>query len=215
MAVKDKARLRARLVGLYPTTQGFLQERLDALAAKLKATDDSTDEEIETELSAINDSGFQTFEEIKKADDKHRNEINKLKKPVEPPKEEDPKEDPVSTDPAVAAMQKKMQELMDKLEEKEKNESLASLSEKFKNDERLKGVPASWVRNNMPKSSEDFETAVEKLVEEYGEFATEHKLSAFGKDAPPAGTPPKTGEKEQVSMEDAKNIVGGLLGNYR
>lgn len=217
MAVKDTARVRTRLVGLFPKASGFKKERLDALAAKLKATDDSTDEEIDTELTAINDSGFQTFEQIKIEDDRIATELAKAKKPVETPKPESKTDDdePLSSDPVIAAMQKQMKELNAKLAEKEAKENLASLSSRFSSDERLKGIPASWVRNNTPKTEEEFETAVEGLVKEYGEFATEHKLTAFGKDAPPVGQRTPKGEAAQISKDEAKEIVGNLLGNIK
>ena len=208
--VKEKARLRARLVGLYPGTQGFLQERLDALAAKLKATDESTEEEIDQELTALNDSGFQTFEEIKRADDKHRNEINKLK-----PKPEDtpaPEEQPVSTDPVIAAMQKQMADMAKLLADKDAKEAKNNLAAKFKADPRLKGVPASWLKNTVPASEEEYEEAVENLAKEFKDFATENKLDTLAvNDTPPAGAAPQKGAKPQATDEEVDAALSGLL----
>ena len=208
--VKEKARLRARLVGLYPGTQGFLQERLDALAAKLKATDESTEEEIDQELTALNDSGFQTFEEIKRADDKHRNEINKLKlKPEDTPA---PEEQPVSTDPVIAAMQKQMADMAKLLADKDAKEAKNNLAAKFKADPRLKGVPASWLKNTVPASEEEYEEAVENLAKEFKDFATENKLDTLAvNDTPPAGAAPQKGAKPQATDEEVDAALSGLL----
>lgn len=214
MAVKDKARLRARLNGLYPATTGFLQQRLDALAAKLKATDDSTDEDIDAELTALNDSGFQTFEEIKVADDRHRNEVNRLKKP-ETPKPVETEPEPTTTDPVILQMQKQMKALQDKLDEKDAAESKRTIADRFSADPRLKGVPASWVKNNLPSTEDEFETKMEGLVKEYGEFAAEHKLAAFGNDAPPAAKPGEKGAKPQATKEEADALAASLLPNIR
>lgn len=214
MAVQDKARVRARLVGLYPTVAGFTTERLDVLAAKLKATDESTDEEIDTEITAINDNGMFTFEQIKKEDDRVRNEISKAKKPVVTPDKTDDKPNPDET--PNEALIREFKELKEKLAKKEQQEQAQSLAAKFKADERLKNVPASWVKNNIPQSEEDYETAVTAVTEEFKQFAAENKLETYTKDeTPPAGAAPRRGEKEQVSMDDAKNLVAGMLGNRK
>lgn len=210
--VKEKARLRARLVGLYPGTQGFLQERLDALAAKLKATDESTEEEIDQELKTLNDSGFQTFEEIKRADDKHRNELNKLKPKPETKDTPAPEEQPVSTDPVIAAMQKQMADLTKLLADKDAKEAQSNLATKFKADPRLKGVPASWLKNTVPASEEEYEEAVEGLAQEYKDFATLHKLDTLEvNDTPPAGAAPQKGAKPQATDEEVDAALSGLL----
>lgn len=211
--VKEKARLRARLVGLYPGTQGFLQERLDALAAKLKATDESTDEDIDQELTAMNDGGLHTFEEIKKADDRHRNELNKAKS--QKPKTEDqpaPEEPPVSSDPVIAAMQKQMADLTKLLADKDAKEAKDSLATKFKADERLKNVPKSWLKNAVPATEEEYEEAVENLANEFKEFATANKLDTLAvNDTPPAGQAPQRGTKPQATDEEVDAALSGLL----
>lgn len=210
--VKEKARLRARLVGLYPGTQGFLQERLDALAAKLKATDESTEEEIDQELKTLNDSGFQTFEEIKRADDKHRNEINKLKPKPKPEDTPAPEEQPVSTDPVIAAMQKQMADMAKLLADKDAKEAKNNLAAKFKADPRLKGVPASWLKHTVPASEEEYEEAVENLAKEFKDFATENKLDTLAvNDTPPAGAAPQKGAKPQATDEEVDAALSGLL----
>lgn len=210
MAVQDKARVRTRLVGLYPTVAGFTTERLDALAAKLKATDDSTDEEIDTEITSINDNGMFSFEQIKKEDDRVRNELSKVKKPVTVEKTKD---EPNPDETPSEAILRELKELKEKFALKEEQEQKQSLASKFKADERLKNVPASWIKNNIPQSEETYEDAVTAVSEEFKQFATENKLETFTKDAPPAATAARRGEKEQVSVEDAGKLAASMLGN--
>lgn len=210
MAVQDKARVRARLVGLYPTVAGFTTERLDALAAKLKATDDSTDDEIDTEITAINDNGMFTFEQIKKEDDRVRNELSKVKKPTTVEKTKD---EPNPDETPSEAILRELKELKEKFALKEEQEQKQSLASKFKADERLKNVPASWIKNNIPQSEEAYEDAVTAVSEEFKQFATENKLETFKNDTPPAATVARRGEKEQVSVEDAGKLAASMLGN--
>lgn len=219
MAVKDKVRLRKILEGLYPSVAGFSNERLDVLAARLESTDESADEEISTELTTINDTSFQTFEQIKKEDDRVRNlegKLNKVKnarRPIKTQDGEDPSdEDPSDEDP-VAKVLKEMAELKATLAEKEAQEKRQSLANRFKQDERLKGIPSFLVNRAVPTSEDEYDEAVETLAAEFKEFATEHKLESFGKDAPPAGKAPKFGGKVEISKDEADKLAGRLLGN--
>jgi len=75
-----------------------------------------------------------------------------------------------------------------------------SLADRFKKDERLKGIPEFALKGYIPTKEEDFETAVTSLATEYGEFAKTNKLGSFGKDAPPA--PPAGGGGKQDEKPD-------------
>lgn len=210
--VKDTTRVRARLEALLPKAAGLSKERIDALAAKLKVTDDSTDEELDAELQQINDSGFHTFEEIKIEDDRIRTELAKAKKPAttppaKPPVEEEHQDEGDSGD---SALEKRLKALEEQLAKKEAEEQRRSLADRFMADERLKGIPEWMVRKSIPSSEEEFEATVTELADNYKAFATENKLATFGKDTPPAGTPPKK-EPAQVSDEEAKKITSRLL----
>ena len=219
MAVKDKARVRKRLSALFPKAVGLTNERLDALAAKLNATDESTDEEIDTELTERNDNGFMTFEEMKVEDDRIRVEMAKLKKPAAPNKtveqEEEGEETEPSTNPVYAKLEKQLAELAQKLEAKEAQEAHQSLANRFKADERLKGIPAWMVDPVVPKTEEEFETAVETLSENYKQFATDNKLEAFGNDTPESSTARrKAGEVKEASKEETTELASKLLRGF-
>lgn len=200
--VKDKARVRARIAALFPKAAHMAQKRIDAIADRLEATDDSTDEEIDTELETINNSGLATFEDIVRTDDQLAAAQKKKDEPkkVEPKKEEDDKLDP--TDPA--AILKRMENLEKQLAaEKEKNTKEA-LTTRFKNDPRLKDVPAFMLNRAVPQSEEEFEDVVTSLSEEYKTFAIQNNISKIDNDAPPAGdgkTPKKDTVKEASDAE--------------
>lgn len=219
MAIKDKARLRARLTELYPKASRLKAERLDAMAAKLKCTDESTDEEIDEELTLINDNGLNTFEEIVIEDDRVANLLKKKRPRINTPKspettDPDEEEDPSDATP-YAKLEKQIKELADKLAQKEAQEQKRNLAERFSSDPRLKNVPKSWIKNNIPASEEDFEEAIEALVEDYKEFATEHKLGTYGGDTPRAAAASQGGKTAEVSKEEADKLASQLLGNIR
>ncbi|MBF9252478.1 hypothetical protein I2I11_04160 [Pontibacter sp. 172403-2] len=71
-----------------------------------------------------------------------------------------------------------------------------SITERFKKDGRLKGVPEFMFKGRIPSKDEDFETAVTELATDYTEFAKQNKLAAFGNDAPPQG---QTKNQNEVS----------------
>lgn len=213
MAITNKARLRARLTELFPKASRLKAERLDALAAKLQSTDESTDEEVDNELTTINDSGFNTFEEIVVEDDRVANLLKKRPR-IQKPETKKEEEDQDDAEP-LTPLEKRLKELEYKLAQKEEQEARQNLANKFKSDKRLKNVPASWVKNNLPASEDDYESNVEALVEEFQQFSVDHKLQTFGGDTPPAGGKPKGGKVEEVSKEEADAVVSSLLGNAR
>lgn len=228
MAVKDKARVRTLLSAKWPKAARLNNARLDAFAAKLDATDDSSDEDITTELEAINK--YTPFEEIVVADDKVANDLIQAKKKaeeaagkgkgkaktVEPDEDEDEEPEEVPTSPEgklLLKMAKRMESLESKLQEKEAKEAQDGLATKFAKDERLKGVPAIWLKNATPKSEEDYEEAVTTLADEYKTYAEENKIESYGKDTPVSGTGggAAAGKVTEVKKEEADEIAQGLL----
>lgn len=209
--VKDKARVRARIAALFPKAAHMAQKRIDAIADRLEATDDSTDEEIDTELETINNSGLATFEDIVRTDDQLAAAQKKKDEPKkeDPKKEEDDKLDP--TDPA--AILKRMENLEKQLAaEKEKNTKEA-LTTRFKNDPRLKDVPAFMLNRAVPQSEEEFEDVVTSLSEEYKAFAIQNNISKIDNDAPPAGDGkgPKKDTVKEASDTEVDKIADFIL----
>lgn len=217
MAVKDTNRVRARLSALYPKASHLSKERLDALAGRLTVTDESTDEELDTELKTRNDNGSETFEEQAARDDKFSTELDKAKKSAKPttttttttpPKEEESGEGKDKTlEDKIAALEKR-------LEEKDKESARQSLETKFKNDERLKGIPAFVVKGAIPQSEDDYEDAVTTLAKEYKEFADQNKLESYSNQTIPAtssGGVPNKKDVKQISDEEADDMAKQLL----
>lgn len=223
MAVNDKARVRSLLSAKWPKATTLSKERLDGFAAKLEATDASTDEEITTELETINK--YTPFEDLIAADDKVANDINNAKKQAlkelkdeekAKAKQPDPKPDDKTENAELKELKEQFATLSAKLEAKEQKEAEVSLKSRFEKDERLKGVPASWIKNNAPKTEEEFEEAVTTLASDFEKFATEHKLESYTGGIPTsgAGTPPPTGKPAEVKQEVADGLASKLLNGF-
>lgn len=193
MAV-DVSRIKSRLRAKYPKAN-LSTKRLDEISAKLakKPEDDADDDAIDAILEDYNDNGAMTFEEIAKADDKIRTlEARK-------PKTDDDEPKPKDQDDDMPAWAKKLMEKVDGFETSRKAETIA---QRFAKDERLKGIPEFMFKGRTPKTEEDFETAVEDLVNDYKPFAERHKLEAFNGEDIPSGAD-TTGSKKQVKEIDA------------
>lgn len=193
-------------------------ERLDRLGAKLDSTDDSSDEDIDQELMAINDSGFITFEEMVKEDDRAAKALDQARKQNRQRSRKDiDNEDPINReeDDVQARLLKKLEEYEAREKEREAQAARQALIEKFESDERLKGVPKTWIRNNLPETEEDFEEKLTGLVEEFDSFAKEHKINAFRNDAPVAGARKTEGSVTQATREESDALAKKLLVNLR
>lgn len=212
--VKDKARVRARIAALFPKAAHMAQKRIDAIADRLEATDDSTDDDIDEELTTINDSGIATFEEIVRTDDQLA-ASQKKKEPKKQVKQEEFEEDQDDLDDAdlPPAVRKRLEKLENLIQQAEQKSSKEALTAKFKNDPRLKDVPAFMLNRSIPASEEDFEDAVTSLSEEYKEFAIQHNLSTIDNDAPPAGDtkPGKKNVVKEASDDEIAKLTGHIL----
>lgn len=82
-----------------------------------------------------------------------------------------------------------------------------TITERFRKDERLKGVPEFMFKGRIPAKEEDFETAVTELAADYTDFAKQNKLAAFGNDTPPAGKGGAAGkvDKDLLAFAAKKN----------
>lgn len=206
--VKDRARVRARVAALFPKAGHLSQKRIDAIADRLESTDESTDEEIDAELTEINNKGVDSLEDIAKNDDRIATLEKKSKKSEDPKKEEEEPED--DKDP-VAKLTKQVAALAAQLEKQESEKSKQSLAERFKKDDRLKGIPEFMLKRSVPADEDSYEEAVASLSEEYKAFATEQKLPAFGNDAPPAGEGGGRGTKKEASDAEVDDIANKLF----
>lgn len=70
------------------------------------------------------------------------------------------------------ALIKQNKALETKMQEMEAAKSVQTISERFKNDERLKGIDAKLLKGRFPTKDEDFEAAVLEAVEDLGGYKT-------------------------------------------
>ena len=218
MAVEPQ-KIKARLKALFPKAN-LSTTRLDALAAKLsqKPADDADDAAIDQILTDYNEDAPMTFEEIARHDDKVRTLEAKIKgqggneggnggngsqgsqgQQQQGSEGGDNLSDEDKRIAAIVAAATKP--LADKLAQLETQRTQETITERFKKDERLKGVPEFMFKGRIPASEEDFETAVTELATDYTEFAKQNKLAAFGNDAPPAGKGGPAGNKPASKAE--------------
>lgn len=176
------------------------------LAAKYAAKIDN-DTEID---SYIEDREDIVLEAISEAD---RRATDAAKKNNAPPKDdnEPPKQSANDDAPAwfktYAENQKKeMEALSGKVATFETAQTAKTLEQRFKSDERLKGVPEVMFKGRIPKTEEEFESAVTELASDYAPLAEQMKKSTFGTFKPAGGSEPSTGAKKQASKEQIDAI---------
>lgn len=194
-------------------TIGLSSSRLDEISAKLaaKLNDDSTDEQIDERLDELNE--IYPFSEIKKNDDRATNDKKNpnrqsAKKDVSADEnqksEEDDKNDPMSL------VLKELKDMKDKISAFESEKKQQSIADRFKKDERLKGIPEFVLKRSIPTSEEDYEDSVIELANEYKSFAEKEKLSSYGKDIPGSGKSNSKGDSKKISPEEAKKVVENM-----
>jgi len=81
----------------------------------------------------------------------------------------------------------------------ETQQSQKTLTERFKSNPELKGIPEFMFKGRIPTTEEEFASAVSELKTDYTAFATENKLSILGSDVPNTGSNFKPNEKSEVS----------------
>lgn len=194
-------------------TIGLSTTRLDEISAKLaaKLNDDSTDEQIDERLDELNE--IYPFSEIKKNDDRttndkknpNRREAKKDDSAGDDTKsKEDDRNDPMS------AVLKKLTDMESKLSAFESEKKQQSIADRFRKDERLKGIPEFVLKRSIPTNEDDYEDSVIELANEYKSFAEKEKLSSYGKDIPGSGKANSKGDTKKISSEEAKKVVENM-----
>lgn len=149
--------------------------------------------ESETEIDDyINERADDVIEASKEADKRATEAAQKAKQDAadllngKKPENQEPK---VSDDAPewVKAIMKQQETMAAELQSMKAEKAHQSIAEQFKKDERLKGIPEFILNKALPKSSDEFETAVTSLATEYAEFAIANKLQSFGMDIPANG----------------------------
>lgn len=217
MAVQIQA-VKDRIKALFPKTN-LTQQRLTAIAGKLaqKPADDADDDAIDQVINDFND--VMSIEDIAKNDDRIRTLTKKAtessEKKVETKSEKKEEGDEKGDDP-MSIILNELKSLKTELTEIKTKDHQKSIEERFRSDERLKGIPASMLKGRVPKDDESFDQSVEELVSDWDEVSGQiqqtkekSKLGAFGKDTPPAGG--GSGDTKQVSEKEADEIAKRLL----
>lgn len=181
--------IQGRLRLLYPKAN-LSSTRISQYAERLKAklSEESTQEDVDNLIKDLND--LVDFSQVAKDDDRLRT----YQTPKETPK---PTETP--TDNPMLEMLKQLTDKIDKLESDKFQESV---SDKFKSDKRLEGIPSLVVDKFVPKSFEDIESTIESLVDTFKDEQIKSKLDSFGRDIPPQGEHSNNVEVKPKSIED-------------
>lgn len=215
MAV-EKTLVKARIKALFPNTN-LTTQRLDAIAAKLaeKLEDGADNDAIDAVINEFNENSYMTIEEIARNDDRIR---NLAKKAGTPPTERKPevKSDESDDDDPTSLLLKELKSLKEDISSLKAENQQKSIADRFKSDERLKGIPAAMLKGRIPKTEDEIESSIEELVSDWAEISgsvedtnQKERLGRFGKDVPPAAG--GKGSDFQVSEKEAEEIAKLLV----
>lgn len=85
---------------------------------------------------------------------------------------------------------KTLQETITAMQQKEK---VQSLHDRFKKHEKIKDIPAAFLKGRLPESEEAFEEAVEAAAQEFADFQAETGFAATPTERTPGKTTPRGG----------------------
>lgn len=116
--------------------------------------------------------------------------------------------------PWAKALIKQNQSLSSKIEAFELKQKSQSITERFKNDERIKqltGLPDHAFTGRIPQSEDEYEQAVEAFTADWQPILEKIKLGGQGGDEPASGKGGSTGDDvKKISNDDAKAIVEAM-----
>lgn len=171
----------AKFKAKYPDVN-LSKKRLDAIVDKLaaKITDEN---EIEAKLDELND--FLPFADIAKQDDKIRDLEAKAKKTPPPATTPDKKDDPPAEDPNTVLLKT----LLQKVEKLETEKVQTSIQQKVSSHEKIKGIPAQFLKGKaLPEKEEDIDAFVEEVANDYTAFKQELTNQGFAQTSKPVGS---------------------------
>ena len=186
------------------------KQNLAAKWAEKIDTDDDIDTYIEDREDVITEA---ISEADRRATDAATKAAEKAKQAGKEPddKKKDEIELPDDTPAWAKAIIEQNKALSEKVSGFEQAQSQKSIAERFKADERLKGIPEFMFKGRIPSKEEDFETYAEELKADYEAFATEKNLEKFGQDTPGAvGGKTPAGGKKEASKEEVAAITDGM-----
>lgn len=189
MAVeKDKvvAVLKAKLKGK-SHTKTFIESVAKRYADKIE-NEDGIDEYVDDRLDDLIEAGAEADRRAAAAAKKAKEDAAKAIS-GDDTKTEDPEPIDDPTMPTWAkTLIKQNQELAATVTKLQAEKHTETITDRFKKDERLKGIPEFAFKGRIPTSEEDFENAVTELANDFKPFIEQNKGNGgFGSDTPKFG----------------------------
>ena len=133
--------------------------------------------------------------------------------------EEDDIELPSDTPDWAKALMKQNQALAQKVQSFESQQKSQTIQERFRKDERvsaLKGLPDHAYNGRIPKTEDEYETAVESFINDWKPFLEKHKLGEQGGDQPASGTGAAATNSKDVKplTTDQAKAIAKSMGSY-
>jgi len=180
------------------------------IAAKWAAKIDN-----DTEIDAyIEDREEVVLEAVSEADRRATAAVEKVKKETQPEKKEEVEskevELPADTPEWAKALITQNKTLEAKINGFESAQQAKTIEQRFKSDERLKGIPEMLLKRAIPKTEDEYEATVTELANEYSTFATEQKITSFGNDKPGGASGQPSGGKKEASKEELDAVMANV-----
>lgn len=133
--------------------------------------------------------------------------------------EDDDIELPSDTPDYVKALLKQNKQIAQRLESFESQQKSQTIQERFRKDERvsaLKGLPDHAYNGRIPKTEDEYETAVESFINDWKPFLEKHKLGEQGGDQPASGTGVAAANSKDVKplSSDQAKAIAKSMGSY-
>lgn len=189
-------------------SKDFKENISAAWAAKI-----DTDEDIE---KYINDREDVLFEASNEADRRTTQALKEKSLGSEPVAGSEQKEPKIKVSDDTPKWAKALIEQNQKLEQRftalQTAKTQESLAERFKNDERLQGMPVELLHGRYPTKEEDFESAVEATATTLKPFIEKLGTSRFGNDAPPSAGKrlPSDGKVQEATKEQLDALMANI-----
>lgn len=168
----------------------------ESIATKWAAKID-TDADID---EYINDREDVILEASTEADRRVTDYVKANPKETKKPDEKETVELPADTPEYVKVMMAKMETMGAEISGFKAQTQQKSLEERFKANPDLKGVPEFMFKGRVPKTEEEFDTAVQELKTDYSTFAEANKISNIGLDTPGGGNQRRTPNLESKEV---------------
>lgn len=201
-SVKAKFELKFKKVNL---TKNFKDSVINKIANKLDSEDD-IDQTLDLYEDVISESAAEA--------DRIRTQAKKdaLKQPEKETLQEDELEPlPIDTPEYVKVLLKEVKALKEAQQNFEKAKQTETIVDRFKKDDRLKGIPEFVLKGYIPKNEEELEANIAEVTTQFSQFAQDNKLANIGQDAPNRANGGGTEINQKAIEAQLDNWVAGKL----